>query len=133
MANEEQTRILQMVAGGQIAPAEASDLLAALTPVPAPPKPSPISTPALTFSSRPGSSRCLTIQVLEGDHSKVNVRIPLALARAAERFLPRQAQQYLREQGIEISEMLEGVQGNEDSTTLLEVEEEDKRVRIAIE
>jgi hypothetical protein len=61
------------------------------------------------------------------------VRIPLGLARAAERFLPRQAQQYLREQGIELGEMLEGVQGNEDSTTLLEVEDDDKRVRIAIE
>jgi hypothetical protein len=134
MANEEQARILQMVAGGQISPAEAGDLLAALEMSNPPQRSMPkFVPPPPTYATRPISARCLTIQVMEGEHSKVNVRIPLGLARAAERFLPRQAQQYLREQGIELSEMLEGVQGNEDSTTLLEVEDDDKRVRIAIE
>ncbi len=134
MANEEQSRILQMVAGGQISPAEAGDLLAALEMSSPPQRSIPKFTPPpSTYTARPISARCLTIQVMEGEHSKVNVRIPLGLARAAERFLPRQAQQYLREQGIELGEMLEGVQGNEDSTTLLEVEDDDKRVRIAIE
>jgi len=134
MANEEQVRILQMVAGGQISPAEAGDLLAALEMSNVPQRSVPKFTPPPpTYTARPISARCLTIQVMEGEHSKVNVRIPLGLARAAERFLPRQAQQYLREQGIELGEMLEGVQGNEESTTLLEVEDDDKRVRIAIE
>jgi hypothetical protein len=134
MANEEQARILQMVAGGQISPAEAGDLLTALEMSNPPQRSAPkFAPPPSTYTARPISARCLTIQVMEGEHSKVNVRIPLGLARAAERFLPRQAQQYLREQGIELGEMLEGVQGNEDSTTLLEVEDDDKRVRIAIE
>jgi len=133
MANEEQARILQMVANGQISPAEAGDLLSALEPPPPRPNPPPAFALSPNLSTRSRSSRSLTIQVLEGERSKVNVRIPLGLARAAERFLPRQAQQYLREQGIELGEMLDSVQGNEEPTTLLEVEDGDTRVRIAIE
>ncbi|HEY8287091.1 MAG TPA: hypothetical protein VIJ28_22095 [Chloroflexota bacterium] len=133
MANEEQTRILQMVANGQISPAEAGDLLSALEPPT--PRPSPIQAfpPASTLGPRARSSRSLIIQVMDGERSKVNVRIPLGLARAAERFLPRQAQQYLREQGIELGEMLGSVQGNEEPTSLLEVDDDDTHVRIAIE
>lgn len=133
MANEEQARILQMVASGQISPAQASDLLSALEP-PAPrPGPPPTITPAPVALPRPRGSRSLIIQVIEGERSKVNVRIPLGLARAAERFLPRQAQAYLKDQGIELGAMLGSIEGSEESTSLLEVDDEDTHVRIAIE
>lgn len=133
MANEEQSRILHMVANGQISPAEAGDLLSALEPLAPRPTPAPIFAPATTLGPRARTSRSLIIQVMDGERSKVNVRIPLGLARAAERFLPRQAQQYLREQGIELGEMLDSVQGNEEPTSLLEVDDDDTHVRIAIE
>ena len=133
MANEEQTRILQMVANGQVSPAEAGDLLSALEPLTPRPAPIPVFPPASSLSPRARTSRSLIIQVMDGERSKVNVRIPLGLARAAERFLPRQAQQYLREQGIELGEMLDSVQGNEEPTSLLEVDDDDTHVRIAIE
>ncbi|HVC80849.1 MAG TPA: hypothetical protein VNL35_10175 [Chloroflexota bacterium] len=133
MANEEQTRILQMVANGQVSPAEAGDLLSALEPLTPRPAPIPVFPPASSLGPRARTSRSLIIQVMDGERSKVNVRIPLGLARAAERFLPRQAQQYLREQGIELGEMLDSVQGNEEPTSLLEVDDDDTHVRIAIE
>ncbi|HXT36311.1 MAG TPA: hypothetical protein VN837_12105 [Chloroflexota bacterium] len=133
MANEEQTRILQMVANGLVSPAEAGDLLSALEPLTPRPAPAPVFPPASTLGPRARTSRSLIIQVIDGENSKVNVRIPLGLARAAERFLPRQAQQYLREQGIELGEMLDSVQGNEEPTSLLEVDDDDTHVRIAIE
>ncbi|MGH2409900.1 MAG: SHOCT-like domain-containing protein [Chloroflexota bacterium] len=133
MATEEQTRILQMVANGQVSPVEASDLLSALEPPTPRPTPVPVFPPASTLGPRGRTSRSLIIQVMDGERSKVNVRIPLGLARAAERFLPRQAQQYLREQGIELGEMLDSVQGNEEPTSLLEVDDDDTHVRIAIE
>ncbi|HVA91033.1 MAG TPA: hypothetical protein VNL71_14460 [Chloroflexota bacterium] len=133
MANEEQSRILQMVANGQVSPAEASDLLSALEPLAPRPAPVPVFPPASSLGPRARTSRSLIIQVMDGERSKVNVRIPLGLARAAERFLPRQAQQYLREQGIELGEMLDSVQGNEEPTSLLEVDDDDTHVRIAIE
>jgi hypothetical protein len=54
MANEEQARILQMVASGQISPAEAGDLLAALE-VSSPPQRSmpKFTPPPPTYTARP--------------------------------------------------------------------------------
>ncbi len=131
MGDDEQARILRMVAEGTITPAEAGDLLAALehqrksSPPPAP--------PALATAARSATKRHLSIEIIEGDKTKVNVRIPLALARAAGRFIPRQAQTYLEEREISIEAILEGLQVEDGENTLLEVHDGDSFVRIAVE
>jgi len=131
MGDDEQARILRMVAEGTITPAEAGDLLSALehqrhASPPAPP-------PSVATVVKPGNKRHLSIEIIEGDNTKVNVRIPLALARAAGRFIPRQAQAYLEEREISIEAIMEGMQAEDGENTLLEIHEGDSFVRIAVE
>jgi hypothetical protein len=126
MPNEERDRILRMVAEGTITPAEASDLLSAIAGPPRPPaRPAPISGIAVP--------RNLTIQIVDGDDTSVNIRIPLALARAAGKFIPRQAQSYLNAHEINLEAIMESLQANDGENTLLEVVDGETNIRIAVE
>jgi hypothetical protein len=138
--SEERGRILRMVASGEISPAEAEDLLSALEPprqsenrpfgAPGnPPPPPPQQTPMM----RRNDGRNLVIQVTEGAENKVNVRIPLGLARAASKFIPRNAKEYLAEYDMNIDQLVESLAAAEGSNTLVEVEDGDNHVRIAVE
>ena len=148
MNNEERARILRMVAEGKVTPAEAEDLLAALDA--APDAGARSTGPSATFGpgtmrtmpappvppGPPGSRkqrRSLVIQVKEGGDSKVNVRIPLSLARAAGRFIPRRAQQQLTAYNIDLEELLSGLSDAEGDGTLVEVKDGKDEVRIAVE
>ena len=148
MSNEERARILRMVAEGKVTPAEAEDLLAALDAAPSAEARS--TGPSATFG--PGTMRTmpappvppvppgirkqphsLVIQVKEGGDSKVNVRIPLSLARTAGKFIPRHAQQHLAAYNINLEEFLSGLGDAEGDGTLVEVKDGKDEVRIAVE
>lgn len=142
MSNEDRRRILQLVADGKITAEEATELLDALQsesarggtenpsesafPVP------PVAPRAPIPPRAPVASRSLIILVTEGPNTKVNLRIPFGLARAAGKFVPRRAQQQLKEVGIDLEEMLTDLTGSENGT-ILQVEDEDNRVLIAVE
>lgn len=138
--NDERRRILQLVADSKISAEEAAELLDALGTqqrrepgmpgVPAlPDLPTPaVPAPALAA----GRARSLIIQITEGSSTKVNLRIPFGLARAAGRFIPRRAEQQLREFGIELEDLFNDLRGSENGT-ILQVEDEDARVLIAVE
>lgn len=132
MSNQERTRILQMVAGGTISPAEADDLLSALEARPDAEQRAGVSgLPAATF--RTESRRHLVIRITESGENKVNLRIPLTLARVATRFIPRQAQVYLNSHEINVPHLLESLSGSDDDGTLLEVNDGEDKVLIALE
>jgi hypothetical protein len=145
MSNDERARILRMVAEGKVTPAEAEDLLAALDaapdagtrstgssatfrPGPMPASPVPPGLPGIRKHRR-----SLVIQVKEGGDSKVNVRIPLSLARAAGKFIPRHAQKHLAAYNIDLEELLSGLGDAEGDGTLVEVKDGKDEVRIAVE
>lgn len=135
--NEERRRILQLVADGRITAEEAADLLDALTPEPR--HDQPASNMSLTDVPMPpkpprpaGRPRALVIQVQEGNSDRVNLRIPFGLVGAAGRFIPRKAQQHLRDHGIELDELTGDLSGS-DYGTVLEVQDGDDRVLIAVE
>lgn len=139
MANEERARILRMVSEGTVSPAEAEDLLAALEtpraesrPIPPTPPapPAPPTPPALPLRAQ---RRSLVIQVSEGGQTKVNVRIPLGLARAASKFIPRNVQAQLSEHNIDLDELLQGIAGADNDGSLIEVKDGDDRVLIAVQ
>jgi DUF4097 and DUF4098 domain-containing protein YvlB len=142
MSNEERARILRMVAEGKVTPAEAEDLLAALDAAPeagarstgssAPFGPGSMPAPPVPPGIRK-QRRSLVIQVKEGGDSKVNVRIPLSLARAAGKFIPRHAQQHLAAYNINLEEFLSGLSDAEGDGTLVEVKDGKDEVRIAVE
>lgn len=125
---DERTRVLQMVAVGTISPAEGSDLLAALE-MPAPSSIATIQPPPL----KPRARRYLVVRIMEHGETKVNLRIPLNLARIATRFIPRQAHIYLTSHEIDIPQLLDNFGTAEEDGTLLEVNDGADRVLIAIE
>jgi hypothetical protein len=147
MNDDERARVLRMVAEGKLSPEEAAGLLDALEPetrgagYSSPPgtpgegepgvrriaSPRPVGAPG-----RGRSPRAVVIQIKEGGDNKVNVRIPLGLARAAGKFIPRQAQTYLANYEIDLQEFLEGA-GDMEGGTLLEVKDGENRVLIAVE
>jgi len=146
--NDERGRILRMVAEGSVTPAEAEDLLAALEPPRAEGRPwgapgtvgPPFfagsqffpAPPAPPGSPRP-ASRNLIIHISEGKDTKVNVRIPLNLARAAGKFIPRHAQHYLDNFDISLDDLLASLADNSGGGTLLEVHDGEDTVIITVE
>jgi len=142
--NDERSRVLRMVAEGQLSPEEAASLLEALEPAPRtdspqgwsmpnPPEP-PVWEGRVQRKRREGrgSARAVVIQIKEGGENKVNIRVPISMARMAGKFIPRQAQQYLAGYEIDLQQFLDDV-GDAEGGTLLEVKEGENRVLIAVE
>ena len=81
-------KILRLVSEGALTPEEADEILRALdrpgppTPVPPPAPPSPPSAPDFA------GPRQLRIEVTEGGHRVVNLRVPMNVAGWATAFLP---------------------------------------------
>ena len=80
--------------------------------------------------------RKLSIQVMDRDTGKVNVnlKIPLRLAKLADKFIPMDAKQELRDQGIDLSEIIDSI-GDDEDGTLVDVTDEEKgeHLRIYVE
>jgi hypothetical protein len=79
------------------------------------------------------TARCLVIRILEEGDSKVNVRIPLSLARAAGRFLSRQAKAALKDYEIDLDQILEEVSSGTGNGALIEVQDDETHVFIGVE
>lgn len=134
MTDDDQRRVLHMVAEGTISADEGAELLDALRPE------APLGAPALNRhlvqplpATTQVAGRSLVILITEGGDSKVNVRIPLGLARTAARFIPRQAREYLDEYEIDLKELLADLGNGLPQGPLLEIQDENDVVRIAVE
>jgi hypothetical protein len=136
MGDEERRQILRMVAEGKLSPEEASGLLEAVEDASERQRadtPGPGFEPPRRFKhGRPTSRRALIIHIKEGGDSKVNIRIPLSLAKVAGKFIPKQAQTYLKNYEIDLEQFLEDA-GEVEGGTILEVKDGDNRVLIAVE
>ena len=94
--DDELTRVLRMVADGELSPEEAEPLVARLSSADAPrdtqpprdpgPGPRPAEEPARRGADR--ADRQLRLQVVEGGRSVVNLRVPLSLAGMAGSLVP---------------------------------------------
>jgi len=137
--NEDQQRILQMVADGTVTAQEGANLLDAIG-IPTTPSRSAHGFPADGHgvsqgrnASGPMQGRFLVIRIEEGHESKVNVRIPLGLARAAARFIPRQAQEHLDNYDIDLQQMVTDLGSGIGTGPLIEVVDAEDSVRISVE
>jgi DUF4097 and DUF4098 domain-containing protein YvlB len=99
--NDEYLRILKMIEEGKLTAEEGADLIKALGTE------QPREEAAARLRSTIGGKK-LRIVVTNLDTGKdvVNIRIPLRLARIAEKMIPSQAKQEMREQGIDLSNLL---------------------------
>jgi hypothetical protein len=133
MIDDERARILRMVAEGTVSPSEGAELLEALEPAPEPePRPTAAMPAMPPPVGRKNAGKSLVLEIESGGDTKVDLRIPLGLA-LDNRFIPRRAQEYLDNQGIDLSGLLNAV-GNwaEADGTLIEIEDGDDRVFIGV-
>ncbi len=130
MNGEEQIRILKMVEDGSISAKEAAELLDALNQQSRDPE-------GLTTVSRGVWKKKLKILVVNGEtgKAKVNIRIPLGLAKWVERFIPEEAKQEMEQQGISLDELFSSLDETFEQKTLVDVTDEESgdHVLISIE
>lgn len=118
---DERLQILRMVEQGKVSANEAVKLLEALGDDKRPP-------------SRSGRrNRFIRVKVMDGAKTRVNVNVPLELARIALRFIPKESLQVQGVgDGLDVEELVrqleEGFQGK-----LVDVEDGGTRVEVVVE
>jgi hypothetical protein len=120
-ASAERRRILDLLAAGQISADQAAELLEAVGPGGGSPPAAPVK----------GIARLLRISVdaTRPDGSKeatVRINVPLGLARFAGRFLPPDARRELEGQGIDLSSLLESLNGDVPDGRLVDIDATDE-------
>lgn len=120
-------RILDMLAAGRITADAAAELLKAVsTSGPRLPSPPPVPTPPP--APQRGGARMLRILVdapHTGNGGKVRVNVPLALAKYAMRFIPRDTTEELSDQGIDLAQLLQNLGDDLPQGRLVDIEAED--------
>jgi hypothetical protein len=119
---EERMKILEMLESGKISAAEAEKLIAALE----------VSEQA----EKPGKApRWLRVRVFDKkrDKNKVNVNIPISLAKIALKFIPKDAKSKLDKEGLDVDAILQMVREGVSDGKIVEVDEEDERVFVTLE
>lgn len=127
-----------MLAAGSISVDDAANLLKALGGN-QPAAPAALAAPKRTG----GQARLLRISIDDTDPTtgskgtKVRVNVPIALARFATRFMPKEASSELQEQGIDIQEILASLGDDLPDGKLVDIdatnEDSDGVTRIVIE
>ncbi|WP_457636896.1 SHOCT-like domain-containing protein [Oceanithermus sp.] len=113
--SEERSRILQMLAEGQISAEEAGRLLDALEGAGADPVPAGVQKPA----------RLLRVYVNDPEGAEVKINLPLALARFALKFIPKEQQRQIAEAGFDIDELLSSLRSDMPEGKLVEIRDTD--------
>ena len=138
MPSEEGKQILQLLADGKIDPDQAFRLLRAIGDIsdpagplkpPAPPgPPGPPGGPSPSWMR----GRVLRVMVTSGGKSKVNIAVPLAIARIGKVKLATSGlvRGHLAKFGLDLDELLDNVQH---SGPLIDVSDGDDRVIITVE
>ena len=137
MPTEEGKQVLRLLAEGKIDSEQAYRLLRALgdiddglKPPPPPPPPTPPTPPA---AGHPGTrGRILRIRVTEGGEQKVNVAIPLAIARIGKMKLGSSGlvRGHLSKFGIALDELLRSI---DFPGRIVDIADDEDRVEIFVE
>lgn len=118
MMNEEKRKVLKMLEEGKITADDAMKLLA-----------------SLERSSEPGiKGKKLRIRVTDRQTNKpkVNLTIPLGLAKVVAKFIPSKAKAKLQEEGVDIDSLLSQI-ASENIGKIVDVESEEEYAEISIE
>lgn len=120
---DEKRQILAMVHEGKISVDEGLKLLEALE----------ISSPGQPGAGAGRSARMLRVRVFDAeDNTKVNVNIPLALAKVAMKFIPKDVAAEIKEQDIDLDEILASIT---DATMgkIVDVDSDQAKVEVYVE
>ena len=136
MPSEEGKQVLRLLAEGKIDPDQAFRILRALGDIPGeePRRPVPPVTPVPPVEPLPPGlkGRILRIQVLSGGKAKVNIAIPLAIARMGKVKMGASGlvKGHLAKFGIDLDEVLRTV---ERSGPIVDISDNEDRVLIVVE
>ncbi|WP_018465222.1 SHOCT-like domain-containing protein [Calidithermus timidus] len=119
---EDKRRIMDMVKEGKISVEEAVRLLEAIEPQATSPR-TP-GTVAVAVPPAKGIAKMLRISV-SGEGIKVNVNLPVSLAKFAASFIPPEAKQAMSAQGIDLAGILDMLKGDLPEGRLVDVEIQD--------
>ncbi len=110
---DERRKILSMVQDGTITAGEAAEMLSAIDEAE-----SKVTPPV----RRAGSPKWIHIQVID-ESDRVDVRLPFALVRLIEGFVPQQARREMEKHGLNLSELMEGLESSGEGK-LVEIQED---------
>ena len=122
--DEDRMQILKMLEEGKITSDDAAKLLDAME----------LDRPADGAATGAGGSKRLLIKVTDvrTGRKKVNVKIPLALAKIATKFIPPKSKRQLAEEGVEVDAVLSQVlTGN--IGKIIDIESDEDLVEVTIE
>ncbi|MFW6311969.1 MAG: SHOCT-like domain-containing protein [Nanoarchaeota archaeon] len=119
--SDERLRILKMVEEGKLSVEEANELLNTMDGV---------TEKEKKVKKKP---RFLKILVEENGDGKVDIAIPLSLAKTALKFIPNRAKESLAEQEIDLDNLLESIEGDLNDGTLVNINDGSDHVIIKVE
>lgn len=125
---EEKTRILKMLEEGKINAEEAEKLLESIE------KKVPAVKGCCSVSTGKGKKLKIRVEPKEGRGERVNVSIPLSLAKLVSNFIPREQMKKMEESGVDMDTILSHIDELEATgEDIVNVDSENEKVRIYIE
>ncbi|HHY61391.1 MAG: hypothetical protein WBL79_06955 [Bacillota bacterium] len=121
--DQERKQVLEMVRDGKLTVDEAQQILDAMT------YEEERARPAASSRRNP---RFLRIRVKDEDGSKVNLNIPISLAKVMWRFIPREAMNELSNQNIDIETILDAVHEGAEGQLIHVKDEDGDEVEISV-
>ena len=119
-------RVLNLVRDGKVSVDEGLRLLEALDN-----PPQNVST--FDSDSNGKKGRILRTRVLDtAGNAKVNLNVPLALAKVAMKFIPKDVSRQLEEEGINLDELLSEIK-QINSGKIIDIDSEDAKVEISVQ
>ncbi|MFW5786718.1 MAG: SHOCT-like domain-containing protein [Halanaerobiales bacterium] len=119
--SDERLRILKMVEEGKIDVGEANKLLETL------------DSSNNKNSNKKTKGRFVKIFVEENGEEKVDISIPLVLARSFMKFIPNKAKKSLNDKDIDIDNVIEKLENDMEDGTLVNIKDGEDKVIIKIE
>lgn len=117
---EERIRILKMLEEGEISVEEANQLLKAVGD----------SSEKKLVKKKMSS---LKIMVSEGGDEKVNISLPLSLAKGLLRFIPRSAKESLEKEDLDLDQLIDSIESLDEPSDLVNIKDGQDTVIIRLE
>jgi hypothetical protein len=131
--NEEYMRILKMIEEGKLSAEEGAELIKALGSDPSADGNGTEVGYLKKKSSLKGKKLRILVTDVDTGKDKVNIRIPMRLAKLAEKMVPGEAKAQMREQGIDLSEILTSIDELSDGPLVdIDADDDKDHVRISI-
>ncbi|MCK8823803.1 SHOCT-like domain-containing protein [Fuchsiella alkaliacetigena] len=121
MVSEEKRRVLDMLSAGKIDVSEAEKLLSAL------------EEEVEVEKQFKGEAKHLRIKVDEEGENKVNINIPLSIAKVVMNFISDSVKKKLREKNIDLDEVIQQIENAETTQKIVEVQDDGDKVEIYLE